>query len=129
MATPLYYNPWVWGAVAFLFLFLHSFLFIFTSGSKPGENSLSKFIHNVCSGKKGLMVTVLTWGYYKASLRRFFQHYRLLIFPQPKAKCGCKAPDALLVDPNTNETKSLVKDFIDKVPKGIPLVLNMGSYT
>ena len=69
---------------------------------------------------------MLTWGYTKATWRRFHRYYGALMMK--KAKLGEKALDADLVTLN-NETKSLLNDYINVMPKGMPLILNMGSYT
>ena len=71
------------------------FGFIFIHGSIPGANkNQDKFIDETCA-PSGLLKTVLTWGYTKASFRRFYIHYRLLFFPQQQAKVGKKAPDVV----------------------------------
>jgi hypothetical protein len=110
-------------------LFLHVFLFIFTSGSSPGKDAAQdEFIDQTCAPNKTLINTVVTWGYFKATWRRCKNYYRLLLFPQPRAILGKIAPDAKIVN-LTGEEKSLVSDYISKMPMGMPLILNMGSYT
>lgn len=101
------------------------FGFIFIHGSAPRDDKLSKWINEVCA-PTGLGKTVLTWGYTKATWRRFYRYYGALMMK--KAKLGEKALDADLVTLN-NETKSLLNDYINVMPKGMPLILNMGSYT
>jgi predicted AlkP superfamily phosphohydrolase/phosphomutase len=41
---------------------------------------------------------------------------------------GSPAPDALLVGLDGKEI-SLLESFVKKMPKGMPLILNMGSFT
>jgi hypothetical protein len=37
--------------------------------------------------------------------------------------------DAVLIDLTSSSEKSLMKDYVMNMPAGIPLILNMGSYT
>ena len=112
-----------------LFLFLHIFLFIFTHGSSPGKDKgQDKFIDMTCA-PSGLLKTVLTWGYFKATWRRWQIHHRLMFFPEKKAMLGKIAPDCKVIDINNCNEKSLLKDYINITPKGMPLILNMGSIT
>jgi hypothetical protein len=106
---------------------LHIFLFIFTHGSSPGKDSgQDAFIDATCA-PSGLLKTVLTFGYLKATWRRFFNYYRLIFFPQKKAVVGKLAPDCKVVDLN-GEIRQL-STYIKATPKGMPLILNFGSYT
>ena len=67
-----------------VFAFLHVFLFIFTHGSTPGKDKgQDSFIDKTCA-PSGLLRTVLTFGYLKATWRRFCIYYRLILFPQSK---------------------------------------------
>jgi len=100
----------------------YAVLFIFIHGSSPAQRM------NMLKNLRRVVKTALTWGFAKASVRRFVNHYRLVMFPQPQAMMGCAAPDAQVVTLN-GEVKGLVSDFIQKMPTGMPLVLNMGSYT
>jgi hypothetical protein len=115
---------------AFLILsLLYIFGFIFIHGSSPGKDKgQDDFIDKTCA-PSGLLKTVLTWGYFKASFRRFLQFYRLCLFPQPQAKLGKPAVDAVLIDLVSNSEKYLLKDYVMNMPSGMPLILNMGSYT
>ena len=115
---------------AFLILsLLYIFGFIFIHGSSPGKDKgQDDFIDKTCA-PSGLLKTVLTWGYFKASFRRFLQFYRLCLFPQPQAKLGKPAVDAVLIDLVSNSEKSLLRDYVMNMPSGMPLILNMGSYT
>lgn len=107
---------------------LYVFGFIFIHGSAPGKNAnQDSFIHETCA-PTGLWKTVFTWGYTKASFRRFIQYYKLVLFPQPVAKQGCLAPDAVLITLAGTEC-SLLQDYVSKMPSGMPLILNMGSFT
>ena len=73
------------------------FGFIFIHGSIPGANKKQdEFIDKTCA-PSGLLKTVLTWGYTKATWRRFLTHYKGVLFPQPQAKLGQRAPDAVLI--------------------------------
>ena len=107
-----------------LLIFTH----IFMSGG-PDKNDLenNKFIQDTC-GKEKFIKSIFTIGYIKASIRRFIADYKLLIFPQPQAELGKFAPDCNLVNLN-GQSLSLLEDYIKKCPKGMPLILNMGSYT
>jgi hypothetical protein len=134
----------------FLFGFLYIFGFIFIHGSTPGDKLLPRpatflfilyifttfigsdtaqnnFIDRV-GNPTGLLKTVLTYGYFKASFRRFIQHYKLFFSRKPIAKLGQKAPDAEIVSLD-GTVLSLQRDFISKMAKDVPLILNMGSYT
>jgi hypothetical protein len=114
------------GAVGFG---LYVFGYIFHAGSTPGKNAAQdKFIGDTCNPKEGILVTVLTWGYTKATWRRFRVDFAAWFWREPKAKLGHLAPDAALVDLDGKEL-SLLADFVNKMPKGMPLVLNMGSMT
>ena len=75
-----------------------------------------------------LLKTVLTWGYAKASFRRFCFVYKNKLFSQPQAQIGSQALDAKVVN-LSGEIQYLLRDFISTVPLGVPLILNMGSYT
>ena len=107
--------------------FLHVFFFIFTHGSSPGKDKgQDSFIDETCA-PSGLLKTVLTWGYFKATWRRFSNYYRLIFFPQKKAILGKTAPNCKVVDLNGNEKQ--LSSYIEATPKGMPLILNMGSMT
>ncbi len=112
------------GAVGVGF-FAYVFGFIFIHGSIPRGDKLDKWIDEVCA-PSGLGKTVLTWGYTKATWRRFCRYYGAIMMK--KAKLGEKALDADLISLN-NEPKSLLHDYVNVMPKGMPLILNMGSYT
>jgi hypothetical protein len=117
--------------VALTLVPLYIFLFIFIHGSVPGaagNKNQDAFVDETCCPTRGLLKTVITWGYVKATWRRFVQHYRLIIFPQPQAKLGTKAPDAQLFRLD-GSTCSLLQDFVAKMEPGMPLILNMGSFT
>jgi hypothetical protein len=47
---------------------------------------------------------------------------------EPKAKAGSMAPDATLVSLDGTEL-SLLNDYVRTMQKGMPLVLNFGSFT
>lgn len=108
---------------------LYIFGFIFIHGSAPGTSKLDKFIDDTCCKDDGLLKTVLTFGYFKASYRRFKRYYYHLLFNKNlNATLGKKAPDCTIYSIN-GEKLSLLSDYINKMPTGIPLILNMGSYT
>ena len=101
---------------------------IFASGGPDkSDPKYNDWIMSICGDKK-FINSVFTIGYVKASIRRFFTDRKMLFSSQPVAEKGKVAPDAKLIDLNGNEL-SLLKDYIAKMPKGMPLVLNMGSYT
>jgi len=107
---------------------LYIYGFIFMHGSSSGKNKYQdNFIHTTC-GRNGILPTILTWGYMKATWRRFFIFYKLILFPQPQAKYGGKAIDSKLVSME-GKSLSLLNDYILKLPKEKPLILNMGSFT
>jgi hypothetical protein len=110
---------------AALFLYIAGFMFI--HGTSPKGSKHDQWINKICA-PEGIFNTVMTWGYLKASWSRFFNFYRLMLFPQPFAAVGKVAVDAKLVDLN-GKVVSLLHDYIGKMPKGKPLILNMGSYT
>jgi hypothetical protein len=112
-------------------LFLYIFLFIFLSGEGNRGRAYDKFIMAICSpqGDGAFFMTVFTFGYLKRTWKRFLQHYRLKLFPQPTATLNKPAPDAAVVT-LSGEKRSLLKDFIQETQKmNMPLILNMGSYT
>lgn len=119
---------WAAGAgVAGAGLFIFGYIFI--AGSKPGANpDQDKFINKTCTPNKGILTTVLTWGYFKASWRRFRVDMFALLTGEPKARAGKKAVDASLISLDGKEL-CLLEDYVEKMPKGMPLVLNMGSLT
>lgn len=109
---------------------LYVFAFIFISGSAPGKlgnSAQDKFIDQTCNGKSGLLPTVLTLGYCKATVRRFVASWKLLVWPQPQAMVGKPAPDAALVTLDGRQVQ--LSEYLSAVPPGMPLVLNMGSFT
>ena len=104
------------------------FGYIFLSGSKPGANpEQDKFVNRTCA-PEGLLKSVLTWGYAKASCRRFRVDLMARLKGEPKAKAGSMAPDATLVSLDGTEL-SLLNDYVRTMQKGMPLVLNFGSFT
>lgn len=108
---------------------LYVFGYIFHAGATPGKNAeQDKFVGETCNPKDGILVTVLTWGYAKATWRRFRVDLAAWWRSETKATVGCKAPDAKLVSLDGREL-SLSADFVSKMPPGMPLVLNMGSMT
>ena len=97
-------------------------------GSSPGDRpALDSFIKSTLGGG-GMLKSVMTFGYVKATFRRFFATYRVFLLRINVAEVGKKAPDAKILTLNGVE-KNLINDYIDKTPNGMPLILNMGSYT
>ena len=84
------------------------------------------WIRSVCGGKTSTE-SMWSFGFIRASFRRFVADYKLLLFPQPIAAVGQPAPVAKLV--KLDGSVVMLSDFIDKCPSGMPLILNMGSYT
>jgi len=120
---------YVFLGVAFALIF-YIWAFVFLHGSSPGTDSKNDaFINKTCSPTKGIFATVWTWGYFLNGWRRFSQFYRLVFFPRPMAKLGKRAVDATVYTVKDGEEKSLLRDYVDKMPKGMPLILNIGSYT
>jgi len=108
---------------------VYIFGYIFIAGSAPGQNKeQDKFIEKTCNPNAGILKTVLTWGYAKASFRRFRVDLVAWLRGEVKAMLGAKAPDADLVGLDGKKL-SLLRDFVDKMPAGMPLVLNFGSFT
>lgn len=89
------------------------------------------WIRHICGGSAGdkERSSIQTFGFFKASLRRFLNDMRLTIFPEPQAILGQPAPDSRLVDISTGRELSFLRDFVESCPPGVPLVMNMGSYT
>lgn len=108
-------------------LCLYVVAFMFLHGDGPKGTKHDKWINTVCA-PEGIFETVKSWGYVKASWTRFYNVYRLKLFPQDSAEVGKRAPEAKLISLEGKEL-SLLRDYVQKVPKGMPLVLNMGSYT
>lgn len=116
-------------AAAGLGLGVYIFGYIFLSGSAPGKNKAQdKFIEETCNPNEGILKTVLTWGYAKASFHRFRVDLAAWLMREPKAQVGQKAPEASLVSLD-GKCLSLLNDYVSKMPAGMPLVLNMGSFT
>jgi len=113
--------------LATLSVCVYMLMYMFLMGSSPGKNAaLDAFIKSSL-GDGGMLKTVLTFGYVKATVRRCVATYRAWL-TMSIAKEGGLALDALVVDLQGQE-KSLLKDFVAPVPHGMPLILNMGSYT
>jgi hypothetical protein len=108
---------------------IYALMYMFLMGSSPGDNpALDAFIQSTLSSKSdknGFMKSVFTFGYMKASLRRFWAAHRVY-FSMTVAEKGKTAPDALVVTIR-GEEKSLRGEYIKKT--SVPLILNMGSYT
>lgn len=120
--------PLIVGGVSGIGFGLYVFGYIFLSGSTPGKNkNQDKFIDDVCA-PTGLLKTVLTWGYFKATVRRFIHDSYALIYRVPTAKLGGPALDAKLIALD-GSSRRLFADYIHKQPAGVPLILNMGSFT
>lgn len=101
---------------------------MFRSGTPdPKDPSYNSYIMSVC-GKDKFINSVLTYGYIKASIRRFCNDWRVALSCPPRVSLGSRAVDCKLVDIN-GKPLSLLRDYIEKMPRGMPLVLNMGSYT
>ena len=84
---------------------------------------------DVCGYESGEFIwTLASWDYFTWSLRRVTKHHYLKLFPGTMAAPGQQAPDAELVT-LTGETKFLTRDYFNKLPADMPIVLNFGSYT
>ena len=123
MALPLFVV--VLGVLGLLGVYIFGFIFI--HGSAPTGTQHDKWITETCA-PEGLQKSVFTWGYYKAGMRRFYNHFKILLLRPPSATLGKPAVDARLIDLQGNP-KSLLQDYISRIPKGKPFILNMGSYT
>ena len=106
---------------------LYIFGFIFIHGSSPGKNKAQdQFIDETCA-PNGLLRTVLTWGYAKATWRRFKRYYASWFIT--RACQDQQAPDAKLIALDGKECL-LLRDFVlPTTLMNIPLILNMGSMT
>lgn len=108
---------------------IYIFGYIFLTGSTPGANpEQDKFINQTCGPTGALLRSVLTWGYAKASWRRFRVDLMARLKGEPKANAGCMAPDATLVSLDGKEL-GLLHSFVNPMQKGVPLVLNFGSFS
>ena len=109
-------------------LTVYVFIFIFISGSSSKGLPYDEFVMFICSpkGTKSFMSTVFTWGYFKRSFKNCLRHYRLKLFPVPKAMLGKACPDAKLVALD-GTVKSLAEHYLKL--DDMPVILNMGSYT
>lgn len=126
-------NMWTLITLSLMFglLFIYGLGYMFLMGSSPGEHpALDAFIKSTLStgdGKgRGMLDSVLTFGYVKATFRRFYATYRAY-FTMTIAQEGKQAPDAAVVT-LSGELKTLHAIF-QSVPSGHPIVLNCGSYT
>jgi hypothetical protein len=125
----------IWSLVTTLLLsvalFIYAALFMIIHKSKPRDpvkqRNHSKWVSTVCA-PEGIINTVYSWGYVRASFTRCWNYYKVRIWPVPFALEGQKAPDAKLVDLHGNP-KSLLHDYIQAMPAGKPIILNMGSYS
>lgn len=104
--------------------YVHVFVLIQT---KPPEHSYFSWMYYLAN-RPGFFKRMITFGFFKSSLRRYLASWRVTIFPQPIATPGKSAPDAELVSLE-GQCCSLLQDYILKTPAGMPLILNMGSYT
>ncbi len=105
------------------------FIFVIPGGTGPSGKPYDKFIMQICSKSDfSFFKTLLSWGYFKRSFKTFVRFYKLALFPVEFALLGKPSPDAKLIGLDGKE-KSLLADYIKKCPAGIPLILNMGSYT
>ncbi len=111
-------------------LFFYIYLFIFISGPNRAR-AFGRIYGEIVSpgpnGERPFIKSITNWGFFKRSFKSFLRHYRLMLFPVPKAVAGKACPDAHLVT-LSGESKSLLKDYV-KVNNEMPLILNMGSYT
>lgn len=82
---------------------------------------------SVC-GRDRFFESVMTTGYVRASWRRFLTDYGTWLSGVVQAAEAKPAVDCSLVDLN-GSPKMLLKDYVDKLPKGMPIILNFGSYT
>lgn len=98
-----------------LAVYISAYIFIVTDG--VGQMKISR----------GLLRTVLTWGYLKSSFRRFCNHHRHFFFGKCSAEQGKQAVDGRLISLQGEQQNLL--DFVHAMPRGMALVLNMGSYT
>jgi len=120
----------VGGGVVAFGVVLNVLGYIFIYGSSPGkEKGLDEFIHTTCTPGKGLLPTVLTMGYVRAAWRRWRTGWsNYVVGTHNVAKLSSKAPDAKLVSLQGKQL-NLVSDFVLKAGKGVPLIINLGSYT
>mmetsp|Transcript_26196 Transcript_26196/g.44171 ORF Transcript_26196/g.44171 Transcript_26196/m.44171 type:complete len:128 (+) Transcript_26196:70-453(+) len=113
--------------ISLLFMvYIYHFIFLHGSPNKGTDND--KWIRLVVFGPKGdITKTTRTWGFFKASFREFRRYCRTLFSTEPQATMGKIAPggDVFTLDGE----KSSLEDFIDGVPRDMPLILNIGSYT
>ena len=68
-------------AAPLLFILTHVFQ---TGGPDKNDPKYNEFVYGVSGGKKFLR-SIFNIGFVKASVRRFFSDYKLLLFPQPFA--------------------------------------------
>lgn len=123
-------NVLIIGTVSFITLGLP--LYILTHMFRSGAPDSSEPEHNAwimskCGGEK-FWNSLLSFGYWKASLRRFVADHKRFFMPQPEALLGGRAVDCQLVDLE-GKNLSLLQDIIGQCPPGVPLILNMGSYS
>jgi hypothetical protein len=101
---------------------------VFRSGSPAdGDPEHNRWIMSKIGGENFLN-SLYSFGYWKASWRRFVGDYKLILFPQPQAVLGSQAVDCQLVDLEGKE-HSLLQDFINNSPPDVPVILNFGSYS
>jgi len=114
-------------ACIFVALVLYILLYMFLMGSSAGKNAaLDAFISNTL-GDGGMLPTVLTYGYVKATVRRFLAAYRAWL-TMTIAEEGGDVLDASVITLQGQE-KSLLADYVACMPTDMPLIMNMGSYT
>ena len=111
-----------------LVLIFYIFAFIFVSGSSPSGKPYDSFVDKTCSpSQTAFFKTVFTWGYFKASYRRFHNFYKLKILRRPQASLGSKCPCDINLIRLDGSTKSLGAYLLEA--GDCPVVLNFGSYT
>jgi hypothetical protein len=119
---------WFYVFLCGIALFLYGLGFMFLMGSSPGHHpALDAFIKSTLgSGESTMLSSVLTFGYVKASFRRFFATYRAYatVFI---AEEGKRAPSARVVKLDGVNTN--LSTIFEALPVDMPIVLNMGSYT
>jgi len=113
-------------------LLVYVLMYMFLMDSSPGAEgnaALDAFIKSSLGEQRpgGMLSTVLTFGYVKATIRRCIAAYKAWLF-MDIAEEGELCPDAAIVTLEGKE-QALLADYVSEMPPGMPLVLNMGSYT
>lgn len=130
-STTALFNRLVIGVLCLIIMiFVYMWLFIFIHSALESKKFRQKMRMRLSSfqGISQLLRTIFSWGFLKVSARRFLRFHINCWRQRATAQLGRMAPDVPICT-SKGELKSLLKDYIQRLPANCPLVLNFGSYT